>query len=605
MLSVKGRCNTFDAAADGFVRGEGCGMLVLKRLSDAISDRDPILALIRGSATNHSGHTSGLTVPNGTALAKVMRAALRSGGVEPEQVGYIEAHGTGTSIGDPIEMEAVGRVFGPGRSREAPILVGSVKTNIGHTEGAAGVAGLIKVVLAMQNEELPAHLNLEVPNPNIRWDELPVRVPRSRVAWPRGQRRRIAGVTTFAFNGANAHVLLEEAPAAEPRREEGAHPAQLLVLSARTQPALRELARRYVEAFSSSSVRRPPFLDACYTANTGRVAFPHRVAVVASSWEEAVSRLSGFLREEETPGVKAGSGRQRPRVAFVFGGAGTEPAGWGRGLFDSEPAFREAVVRCERALARPLVSALYPQGGGAPSPLAPSLALPGLLAMQCGLVHLWKAWGVEPSVVLGQGAGEYAAACAAGVLSWEEGVKLVAALGEQLEAEGKGAFATAARTVAWQRPRVPWVSTVTGRTLESVGAEYWLGQVGAPVRLDAALQALEEHGAGARLEIGLSGGGGREALLEALAGLVAAGVDVAWTEFYRDHLYEKVVLPTYGFQRSRYWFDPQPAPASKQAVPAELLGGDAEALAAKLEMIEQLSDEQARALLESLAAGGT
>ncbi|MFE8598048.1 type I polyketide synthase [Archangium violaceum] len=699
MLSVKGRCSTFDASADGFVRGEGCGMLVLKRLSDAIAGRDPILALIRGSATNHSGQSSGLTVPNGNALAKVMRAALKAGGVEPEQLSYIEAHGTGTAIGDPIEMEALGRVFGPNRPREEPLVVGSVKTNIGHTEGAAGVAGIIKVVLAMQHEEIPAHLNLETPNPNIRWEELPVTVPKSRRAWPRGPKRRIAGVTAFGFNGTNAHVLLEEAPAAEPRQAGGVPRAQVLTLSAKTAPALRELAQRYVEAFSSEAVRRAPFEDACFTANTGRAAFPHRVAIVASSYEEAGRRLAGFLREEETPGVRAGSGRQRPRLAFLFGGAETEPMGWGRRLFESEPVFRDAVLRCERALNRPLVSALFPREGEAASPLAPGLALPGMLALQCGLVHLWLAWGIEPSGVLGVGVGEYAAACSAGVFSWEDGMKLVAALGEQLERMPEGAelvvteperleevlgrfpevslvgidgggrgvisgerapvealraeltqqgirsesrgvphamsaaawrsgrerVGAVARAVVHQRPRVPWISTLTGRVMEAPGAEYWLGQPGAASRLSAAMKALGEQSVGGYVELGLgagltalgrrvrpapelswfsslrSEGDGRAELLGVFAGLIAAGADVAWPEFYRDQQHDKVVLPVICFQRSRYWFDPQPAPAPKQAAPAlEVLEGDPEALAKQLELIEQLSDEQAQALLESL-----
>ncbi|MDC0708165.1 type I polyketide synthase [Stigmatella sp. ncwal1] len=703
MLSQKGRCSTFDAAADGFVRGEGCGMLVLKRLSDAIADRDPILALIRGSATNHSGQSSGLTVPNGNALAKVMRAALRAGGVEPGQLSYLEAHGTGTAIGDPIEMEALGRVYGQERPREDPIVVGSVKTNIGHTEGAAGVAGIIKVVLALQNEEIPAHLNLETPNPNIRWDELPVTVPKGRVAWPRGQKRRIAGVTAFGFNGTNAHVLIEEAPAGELPSASSTPSAQVLVLSAKTPPALRELAQQYVNGFASGALRHAPFPDICFTASTGRVAFPHRVAVVASGHEEASRRLSGFLRDEETPGVRSGSGRQRSRIAFLFGGQGTERAGWGRQLFESEPIFRDAVLKCERALACPLVPALFPQEGKASAPLAPSVALPGLLALQCGLVHLWKGWGIEPSAVLGSGTGEYAAACAAGVFSWEEGVKLVAALGAQLErlplgAElaveefarlgevllgfpevclvgidggGRGVFSgarasvealqaelarlgvrsevsngphamspagwksvreaagAAARAVVHQRPQVPWVSTVTGQVLESPGAEYWQGAPGGPSRPAAALLALGEMGVGAHVEIGPGAGltawgkrvrpapelhwvpslradsDGREALLEGFAELVAAGTEVAWPDFYHGQQHAKVVLPTSRFQRSRYWFDPPQASASKkQGAPPEVLEGDLDALAGQLALLEELSDEQAQALLESLKGAG-
>ncbi|WP_163864662.1 type I polyketide synthase [Myxococcus eversor] len=698
MLSVKGRCSTFDASADGFVRGEGCGMLALKRLSDAVADRDPILALLRGSATNHSGQSSGLTVPNGNALAKVMRAALKSGGVEPEQVGYLEAHGTGTAIGDPIEMEALGRVFGPAHSREDPVVVGSVKTNIGHTEGAAGVAGIIKVVLALQHEEIPAHLNLETPNPNIRWDALPVVVPRERRRWARGSKRRIAGVTAFGFNGTNAHVLIEEAPLVEATPADVASTPRLLLLSARSAPALHDLARRYVEHFSTAAAHRPSFPDVCFTANTGRVAFPHRVAVMASSDEEARQRLTGFVQGEETPGVWAGSGRQRPRLAFLFGGWEQDWQGWGRRLFESEPVFREAVLRCEVALGRPLVPALFLARGAASRAPAPGHSLPGMYAVQCGLVHLWRAWGVAPSAVVGVGAGEYAAACAAGVLSWEEGMKLVATLGEQLEraapgseltierpehlsellqrfpevcllgldGEGNGvlsgaraaieavqaellqqgsrarlrdtphaitttawsaareAVAAAARSKVHERPRVPWLSVLTGKGVESPGAESWRGPSGTPVQWVAALDALAGQGVDGYLDVGPGAGwtalgkrvrptserswfpslrapdDDRTALLESLAGLVASGAEVAWSEFYRDQPHDKVVLPTSCFQRSRYWFDRPATPAAKPDVPGE----DLEALAGKLDLLEQLTDEQVRALLEGQKTRG-
>lgn len=692
MLSVKGRCSTFDAAADGFVRGEGCGMLVLKRLSDAVADRDPILALLRGSATNHSGQSSGLTVPNGNALAKVMRAALQMGGVEPEQVGYMEAHGTGTAIGDPIEMEALGRVFGPSHSREDPLVVGSVKTNIGHTEGAAGVAGIIKVVLAMQHEEIPAHLNLETPNPNIRWDALPVVVPKERRRWARGPKRRIAGVTAFGFNGTNAHVLIEEAPLVESAPAEASAQPRLLALSARSAPALQELARRYVERFSGEPLSFP---DVCFTANTGRVTAPHRVAVVASSIDEARERLTAFIRGETSPGVWAGAGRQRPRLAFLFGGGDRNGAEWGRKLFEAEPVFRDAVVRCEEALGRPFASEFF----GARA-LRPSLALPGRFAVRRGLTQLWKSWGVTPSAVMGIGEGELAAACAAGVLSWEDGMKLVAVLGEQIEraspgaeltlerpehlsdvlqrfpdvcllgldgdgngllsgarasieavqaellqrgsraglrdtphaitsavwAAARGAVAVAARPMVHERPRVPWLSALTGKGVESPGAESWRGPSGTPAQWAAALSGWT--GQGGFVDLGPGAGwtalgrrvGGaaersgftclrtpdddRSALLEGLAGLFAMGADVAWSEFYRDQSHDKVVLPTSCFQRSRYWFEPPAAPAPKPDMLSALQEGNAEALAGQLDLIEQLTDEQVEALLGGQKRGG-
>ncbi|MBU8897886.1 type I polyketide synthase [Corallococcus sp. M34] len=470
MLSVKGRCSTFDAGADGFVRGEGCGMLVLKRLSDALADGDPILALVRGSATNHSGQSSGLTVPNGTALAKVMRAALQAGGVEPAQVSYLEAHGTGTAIGDPIEMEALGRVFGPGRTRDNPVLVGSVKTNIGHTEGAAGVAGIIKVVLALQHERLPAHLNLETPNPNIRWSELPVSVTRSATPWTRGAQRRIAGVTAFGFNGANAHVLIEEAPTLEGEPSAELPATQLLTLSARTAPALRELAQRYVTHLSPDDASPAPFANVCFTANTGRVTFSHRLALVASNAAEARRSLAAFIDGTEAgAGRWAGTGRQRPRLLFLFGGANGEGLEWGSALLESEPSFREAVKRCESALGRPLLDALLAARGEDSATLPPRVALPGLFALQAGLVRLWKDWGITPACLAGIGAGEFAAACAAGAMSWEDGMRHVAALAERLERSAPGAMLTLEAFESHEatlalHPDVSWVGvSVDGR----------------------------------------------------------------------------------------------------------------------------------------------
>lgn len=211
-LSPDGRCKTFDAAADGFGRGEGCGVLVLKRLSDAVADKDNILALIRGSAVNHDGPSSGLTVPNKLAQQALIREALRSAKVEPSQVSYVEAHGTGTPLGDPIEIEALKAVLGEERSPLQPLIIGSVKTNIGHLEAAAGVAGLIKVILALQHQEIPPHLHFKQPNPYINWNELPVVVPTKSMPWPCGTQQRIAGVSSFGMSGTNAHIVLEEAP---------------------------------------------------------------------------------------------------------------------------------------------------------------------------------------------------------------------------------------------------------------------------------------------------------------------------------------------------------------------------------------------------------
>lgn len=289
-LSPSGRCRTFDAGADGFVRGEGCGVVVLRRLSDAVAARDRILALIRGSAVNHDGRSSGLTVPNPAAQAKVLRRALEVASLQPDDVDYIEAHGTGTSLGDPIEMAALGSVFG---RRAAPLWVGSVKTNVGHLEAAAGIVGLVKVVLSLAHEQIPPHLHFHEPNPHVPWDELPVRIPTRAAPWPRGERRRRAGVSSFGFSGTNAHVVVEEAPLDEsPAAPE--RPCHLLLLSAKDPQALRELAGRYAALLAEGD--RPGLGDVCHTAALGRSHFEHRLAVAARSVGEAREQLQSFAR---------------------------------------------------------------------------------------------------------------------------------------------------------------------------------------------------------------------------------------------------------------------------------------------------------------------
>src|SRR5215813_5000840 len=264
MLSADGRCKTFDAAADGYVRGEGCGVIVLKCLSDAMADGDKVLALIRGTGMNQDGPSGGLTVPSGPSQEAVIRQALANGGVEPSQISYIEAHGTGTALGDPIEVGALGTVFGRERPQYAPLVIGSVKTNFGHLEAAAGIAGLIKTVLALQHGEIPSHLHFKQPNAHIPWDKLPVVVPTQRMSWPSGERPRLAGVSSFSFSGTNAHVVLEEAPIPEPVHLDVERPLHLLTLSAKTDAALSQLAGQYAHHLAASSSL--PLGDLCFTA---------------------------------------------------------------------------------------------------------------------------------------------------------------------------------------------------------------------------------------------------------------------------------------------------------------------------------------------------
>ncbi|MGJ3245329.1 MAG: beta-ketoacyl synthase N-terminal-like domain-containing protein [Elainellaceae cyanobacterium] len=313
MLSPKGQCRSFDSEADGFVRSEGCGMVALKRLSDAEAAGDTIWAVILGSATNHDGRTSGLTVPNGPAQQAVIRQALHASRIQPERVSYIETHGTGTSLGDPIEAGALGEVFGMGRSPSQSLVLGAVKTNIGHLEAAAGIAGLIKTVLAIYHDEIPANLHFQTPNPQINWHELPLKVPTHPIPWTREEQPRIAGVSAFGFSGTNAHVVVGEysrqlgSSEIESNQLEGENREEdryLLMLSARTEQALRDLVRRYIEHLG----RHPDLKlrDVCFTAYTGRSHFNHRLAVISSSIADLREKLVAFDAGQSPDGFHHG-----------------------------------------------------------------------------------------------------------------------------------------------------------------------------------------------------------------------------------------------------------------------------------------------------------
>jgi acyl transferase domain-containing protein len=419
MMAADGRCKTFDAAADGYVRGEGCAVLVLRRLSDALADGDRVLAVIRGSALNQDGRSGGLTAPNGPAQEAVIRAALADAGVAPAEIGYVEAHGTGTPLGDPIEVGALAAVLGQGRDASQVLPVGSVKTNIGHLEAAAGMAGVIKVVLALQRREIPPHLHFQSGNPHIAWERLPVTVPTRTMPWEPVGGRRLAGVSAFGFSGTNAHLILEEAPGSPPPTATAARPLHLLTLSARDDAALQALAQRHAAALASAEA---PLADLCFTANAGRAHFSHRLAVIGAS----ASELRQNLLQAERCTV---SGARRPQVAFLFTGQGAQYAGMGRVLYDSAPVFRRAIDDCAERLApllQPGLRELMFAQGGSDSPVNDTAyAQPLTFAIEYALAALWRSWGIEPVAVMGHSLGEYAAACVAGVLSLDDALRLV------------------------------------------------------------------------------------------------------------------------------------------------------------------------------------
>ncbi len=492
-VAADGRCKTFDARADGYVRGEGCGMVVLRRLSDAVQDGDAIYAVIRGSAVNHDGRSNGLTAPNGTAQKALIREALADAGIEPAQVQYVEAHGTGTSLGDPIEAMALGEVLCS--ERAAPLYVGSVKTNFGHLESAAGAAALMKVALALHHGAIPASLHFQEPNPHIPWERLPLQVPTASMPWPTGA-ARIAGVSSFGMTGTNVHMLLEQAPQRPVEESRGFH---VLTLSAPDRDALGALAKRY-ETFLAPGVS---LRDVCSTSNVGRRHFDERLAIVADS----VQSLAAKLRNH----VPAPRDAKRPRVVFLFPDdrsplSGSELQEW--------PVFRETI--------------------GART-LGENAEEASRFAFAVALARLWMSAGVAPDAVLGRGAGEYAAACTAGLLTFDRGLEVLAT-----------------------REPLPDVVAATPRTklirfgdaargLRELGETIFVG-IGSHA---ASIGMAAQIAAGDATTLPSVREGCPGQWLESLAALYERGFDVAWTAVQRGGT--KVALPTYPFQRQRFW----------------------------------------------------
>lgn len=443
-LAPDGRCKTFDARANGFVRSEGVGVVVLKPLTRALADGDPIYAVIRGSAVNQDGRSNGLMAPNPLAQEAVLREAYRRAGVSPGQVQYVEAHGTGTFLGDPIEARALGTVLATERLDGDLCAIGSVKTNIGHLEAAAGVAGLVKVALALKHRQLPPSLHFQEPNPHIPFATLPLRVQTVLEPWPEGSSPALAGVSSFGFGGTNAHVVLQEAPstlyeAEQPEEHAGnngqlvASPAQaswLFPLSARSPQALQALARAYQEVLTTHEVT-PSLQDLCYTVSVRRSHHDHRLAVAGSSREELDEGLAAFLRGEARSGLSSGraAAGRRKKLVFVFSGQGSQWHGMGKMLLAQEPVFREALEQCDQVMqAYTDWSVLQTITSGEESSSRLNevdVVQPTLFAMQVALAALWRSWSVVPDAVVGHSMGEVAGAYVAGALSLEDAARVI------------------------------------------------------------------------------------------------------------------------------------------------------------------------------------
>jgi acyl transferase domain-containing protein/aryl carrier-like protein len=456
IMAADGRCKTFDARADGYVRSEGCGLVVLKRLADAITGGDPILAVIRGSAINQDGRSNGLTAPNELAQEAVIQEALAAAGVEPEQITCIEAHGTGTPLGDPIEVEALRATYGRQPSRRCAL--GSVKTNIGHLEGAAGIAGLIKVVLSLLHGTVPPHLHVRSLNPLLRLEETPFFVPQEPWRWPAGATPRCAAVSSFGWSGTNSHVIVEEAPALPPVEKPGGAPREtarplLLPLSAKGEPELKELAgawRGYLRGGAryadSPGGGEPTLDDLCYTAAVRSTHHEHRICLQGESKEALAEILDSWLEGREHPALfaPAHAPSRQPRIAFVFSGQGSQWAGMGLRLLKEEPAFRRALEECDRAVSSLAGWSLLEQlqrPEGDPTWGHIDVIQPTLFGLQVALAALWRHRGIEPDAVIGHSMGEVAAACVAGMLSAQDAATIICRRSRLMrDVRGRGAM---------------------------------------------------------------------------------------------------------------------------------------------------------------------
>ncbi len=661
MLSADGRCKTFDTSANGYVRGEGCGVIVLKRLSDAVRDGDNILAVVRGSAVNQDGHSNGLTAPNGLAQQAVIRQALQNAKVQPAQISYVEAHGTGTSLGDPIEFNSLATVLMEDRTPQQPCFIGSVKTNIGHLEAAAGIAGLIKVTLSLQHKEIFPHLHLTTVNPLIATEGTPLAIPTQLQPWKLDKERRLAGISSFGFGGTNAHIILEEYQVPAPVESKVKRPQHIWTISAKSETALRELAQRhsaYLQLHPETSLA-----DNCYTVNTGRSQFDLRLAAVAESTEQLHTQLAAFATGNQTANLltRQVDKSKRAKIAFLFTGQGAQYIGMGRELYDTQPTFRSIVDECDRILhphlGKSILEILYP---ATENSLLDETAYtqPALFVLEYALAKLWQSWGIVPKALMGNSLGEYVAACIAGVFSLEDALKLIvsrASLMQALPQDGEmvAVFASEAQVtaviepyaqeiaiasvngttnivisgkreainqaialfqaqgiksknlrvshafhsplmepilaefyqiasqVSYSLPQINIISNVTGEiaTAEIATPEYWCRHLRQAVRFADGMKTLEQQGYDVFVEIGPKptllamgrhclpeasgtwlaslrpGQSNWQILLQSLGELYVRGVAINWCSFDGDYSRRLLQLPTYPFQRQRYWVD--------------------------------------------------
>ncbi|EGX61516.1 type I polyketide synthase [Streptomyces zinciresistens K42] len=722
-LSVDGRCKPFSNAADGTGWAEGVGMLLLERLSDARRNGHPVLAVVRGSAINQDGASNGLTAPNGPSQQRVIRQALASAGLSAADVDAVEAHGTGTTLGDPIEAQAVLATYGQGRPEGRPLLMGSVKSNIGHPQAAAGVTGVIKMVMAMRHGVLPKTLHLDEPSKEVDWSAGEVRLLAEAVKWPETGRPRRAAVSSFGVSGTNAHTVLEQAPegeAAGTAAPEAASGPVAWVVSGRGPAGLRAQAGRLREFVTARPELAVP--DVALSLATTRSSFEHRGVVTGADREELLARLGALAGNEAGPGVTRGVADARGRSVFVFPGQGAQWRGMAVGLLDSSPVFAEAMAECESALSVYVdwsLTDVLRGAEGAPGFDREDVVQPVLFAVMVSLARLWRSVGVEPDAVMGHSQGEIAAACVAGALSLEDAAKVVTLRSQAIAAglAGRGGMvsvglpldAARERIAAWDgalsvaavngpgsvvvsggpevldelvaqlegeairvrrvlidypshsvhveaireellkvladiEPRssqVPFYSTVTGELLDTAAldAEYWYRNLRQTVQLEAATRALLDSGHGVFIEasphpvlmlplqqtVEAAGApavvvgtlrrdeGGLEQFLTSASELHVSGADVDWRRVFEGRGARRVDLPTYAFQRQRYWLDAPvgEAPAGGAGPGADSVDArfweavereDLESLVRTLEVDDEEQQSSLTALLPALSS---
>nr|APD71698.1 type I polyketide synthase 4 [Streptomyces sp.] len=669
-LSPDGRCKTFDDSADGYGRAEGCGVLVLKRLSDAKRDGDTVLALIRGTAVGQDGESAGLYVPNGLAQEAVMRRALAAAPLEPKDIQFVEAHGTGTPLGDPIEMGAINDVFADSHSPSDPVVVSSHKANIGHMEPAAGVGGIAKVVAQMRDGTLFPHVNFTKPSSRIPWQTYPVTVPTECRPWQAGVRR--AMVNSFGFTGTIASAVLEEAPrsaAPEPAKPSQDGAGHVFTLSAKTERSLALQIERYQDLLSKC-----PDLDVesvCHTGNVGRSHFTHRLAGVVRDRDELSRLLADRLAALGQDSRPAKSGIRK--VAFLFTGQGSQHIGMGAGLYRRHAEFRRVVDECDALFAphlgRSIKATMFGEATDAEEIHRTRYTQPALFVLEYALAKLWLSWGVRPSVMIGHSIGEIAAAAVAGLFSLADAVKLVAAraalmdsvtapgamaavqasvdtvgplvdphpdlavaainapsqcvisgdrtalekLVGELEQQGikvkrlavshafhsplmagtAEEFRAVVEGIEFREPELAFVSNLTGdlaRWRQVSRPDYWVRHITEPVDFMAGMRTVERRGPHVFIEVGPAGTlsslakrclsakeqvwltslqpavSDDSALLKAVARMYETGLPFSWQAFHGDAVRRKVALPTYAFDRKRYWL---PTTGRKHLVPEE------------------------------------